>query len=178
MLLYKFRLFKQDRLALHPAVPVVMLLRAQAPGSLLGEVCLSIRIFSASAKPALPAFCSVLSLSSFSFLPLPSQRPFVCWKQIRDTLNPIYFTFEKWSHVTQADLKLYVNGGRPSTSNPPAYASQILGLWVWATTPSLYSFLYARQALPTELQPQPSHYFINKLFIYKVFINILQNYCL
>lgn len=147
------------------------------PGSLLGGVCLFwaqlLSIHQASAA------CLLLSLGYFPFSPSSpisfTVTEAICMLESSQEMFWILFIllFEKWSHVTQIDLKLYGNWGWPSTSNPSAYTSQVLGLWVWATTPILCSFLYARQALPTELQPQPSNYFINKLFTYKMFINIL-----
>lgn len=134
--------------------------------------------FLASAEPVLPVFYSVLRIFSFSFLPyFPSgqrgHRGHLYAGSNSETFWVLFILLhEQRSHVTQADLKLYVSWGWPSAPNPPSYTSQVLGSGVWGT-PSFYSFVYPRQALPAELQPRPYNYFINKLFISKMFINIL-----
>lgn len=89
--------------------------------------------FLASAKPVLPVFCSVLHIFAFSFLPYfphshRGHRGHLYAGSNSETFW-ILFTllFEQRSHVTQADLKLYVNWGWPPASHPPAYTSQVLG---------------------------------------------------
>lgn len=128
---YKLRLCTRDELALHPALPAVKPLWPLVP-CWWG--------LSALGHPK-PSQCYLSSAQSCVFSVSPSCLIFPhCHRGHRGHLYAgsnsetfwilFILLFDQWSHVTQADLKLYISWGWPSAPNPPAYTSQVLGLWV------------------------------------------------
>lgn len=81
----------------------------------------------------------------------------LCWRWYKDPKeNPIYFSFDIWDRVSYLRLvsNLLCSWGWLWTSEPPVFTSQVLGLQMCITMPSLcntvdrtQSFVHSRQAL-------------------------------
>lgn len=106
--------------------------------------------------------------------PLVPSLGIVSVSAVRDTVKPFYLYWEMREQrpllimcsilvsLFLRQVSLCTSSWHPVHSNPPASASQVLGLQMWATTPSLYYyFLGDALSLPWCKHSSPYHNFLS-----------------